>query len=271
MIRLDKYLAASHIGSRSEVKKLIKKGLVKVDEKIITTPELKVDPGRDKVYVQGKPVNYKEHRYYMLNKPENTVSANEDNLHRTVFDCLNVEGKDKLFCVGRLDIDTRGLLIITDDGELSHRLTSPVSHVAKTYTAIVLGEVTEDDVESFERGISITEEGALIDLKPAGLELKEYIYYNDISSDKRKIVDERYKMRFKSDPLDNPKVSLINLTITEGKFHQVKRMFEKIGKYVLYLERISMGKLTLDKALSYGDYRELTDDEISLLRDNSRD
>ncbi len=233
MIRLDKYLADMGVGTRSEVKQYLKKGLVTVDGVTEKRPERKLDECTAQVFFQGKPVTYAKYEYYMFHKPAGCVTATCDNQHKTVMDYLKNTKRKDLFPVGRLDIDTEGLLLVTNDGDLCHELLSPGKHVPKTYYAKVEGIVTEEDVLRFAEGVEI---GA--DEKPAvgTLEIQ------------------------KSD-----EVSEILLTITEGRFHQVKRMFEAVDKKVLYLKRLAMGELRLDEALEAGEYRALTAAEMEIL------
>lgn len=222
-------------GSRKEVKKLLKDGAVKINETIVKDPKEHVDPNKDNVTVHGLEVVYKEFIYLMMNKPTGVISATEDSVDETVIDLLELE--DAIFDpfpVGRLDKDTEGFLLITNDGQLSHRLLSPKKHVPKTYYAVIDGRVTEEDIDAFKQGVTlddgyVTKPGELVILKSG----------------------ER---------------SDIELTITEGKFHQVKRMFQAVGKRVVYLKRISMGPLALDELLELGEYRELTEEEIELLK-----
>lgn len=235
-MRLDKYLADCGIGTRSEVKVYLKKGMITLNGEKTVKGDVKVTEGADVVCFQGEEVQYQKNRYYMLNKPAGVVSAVTDNLHSTVVDLLDVPNKQKLFPVGRLDIDTEGLLLLTDDGPLSHELLSPKKHVDKTYFAVISGLVTEEDVLKFREGLDIGEKkktlpGELVILK-AG------------------------------------ETSEITVTIHEGKFHQVKRMFEAVGKEVTYLKRLSMGSLVLDEALAPGEYRELTEQELVKLKEN---
>lgn len=233
MIRLDKYLADMSIGTRSEVKRLIKKGMVRVDGEVVRKPEYKIDEVKDSVFVGDRQVSYVKAEYYMLNKPAGVVSATEDSLHRTVIDLIDSRVRKDLFPVGRLDIDTEGLLIITNDGALSHRLLSPKKHVNKTYFARISGRVTGRTIEQFAEGLNIgTEEKPEI-TKPGVLEI---VSFGDTSE--------------------------IRLTIQEGKYHQVKRMFQAVGMEVTYLKRESMGKLKLDPELKTGEYRALTKEEL---------
>lgn len=233
MIRLDKYLADMGIGTRTEVKKLIRQGKVKVDDVVVKSPEQKLDIETQKVYCNGNEVGYERFEYYMLNKPAGYVSATTDTKDKTVLDLITDKKRKDLFPVGRLDKDTEGLLLITNDGELAHRLLAPKKHVDKLYYAKVEGVVTEDDVKAFAEGVSIGE-GEIT--RPAMLDI-----------------------------LRSDEISEIYLTIQEGKFHQVKRMFEAVGKKVIYLKRLSMGTLKLDESLKLGEYRALTEEELKHL------
>ena len=233
MIRLDKFLSEMGLGTRSEVKKLIKAGQIAINGTVAAKPETKVDTDADEVSVDGRIVKYQRYEYYLFNKPSGCVSATNDNVHKTVMDYITDAVHDDLFPVGRLDIDTEGLLIITNDGALSHELLSPSKHVAKTYYARIDGEVTQADIIRFKEGIDIGEERPT---KPAELVIKK-----------------------------SGSVSEIELTITEGKFHQVKRMCERVGKPVTYLKRVAIGNLKLDKSLEKGEVRELTKDELDML------
>ncbi|SFJ10248.1 ribosomal small subunit pseudouridine synthase A [Halobacillus dabanensis] len=234
-MRIDKLLANMGYGTRKEVKTLLKGGNVRINGNPEKSAKTHVNPEEDQVTVMGEEVEYKKYIYLMMNKPGDLISATEDANDMTVIDILQPE--DQVFDpfpVGRLDKDTEGLLLITNDGQLNHRLTSPNKGVGKTYFAEIDGKVVEDDVKEFASGVTLddgykTKPGELIILK---------------SDD----------------------VSEIELTISEGKFHQVKRMFEAVGKSVTYLKRIKVGTLELDEDLELGEYRELTDDEIGYLR-----
>ncbi|MFI4742057.1 pseudouridine synthase [Listeria monocytogenes] len=230
-MRLDKLLSHTGFGSRKEVKPLLKSGAVVVNGTIQKDSKTQVNPDKDQITVHGTPVVYQEFVYFMLHKPQNVVSATEDNVSETVIDLLAQE--DTLtdpFPVGRLDKDTEGLLIITNDGTLAHNLLSPKKHIDKTYYAKIDGDVTAEDVEAFAAGIEL-DDGYTC--KPARLEI---ITPNEIK-----------------------------VTIQEGKFHQVKRMFAARGKSVSYLKRISMGNLQLDESLALGEYRPLTEAELAIL------
>lgn len=218
-------------GTRSEVKKEISKGLVRVNNVIVKKPETKLDTDSDHVLFDGVLVGYAQHEYYMLNKPAGVISATEDKREKTVIDLIIERKRKDLFPVGRLDRDTEGLLLISNDGELAHRLLSPSKHVDKVYYAKIDGEVTIEDVEAFQQGVDIGEEELT---RPAKLRV-----------------------------LKSGTQSEIELTICEGKFHQVKRMFQAVGKEVVYLKRLQMGTLILDESLKPGEYRELTEQEIA--------
>lgn len=233
MIRLDKYLADMSIGTRQEVKKYIRQGRVKINEDIIKKPEYKIREDEDEVTFDGAPVAYETFEYYMLNKPAGVISATEDKRDKTVLDLIKEKKRKDLFPVGRLDKDTEGLLLITNDGALAHRLLSPKKHVDKCYYAKISGSVTEDDVRVFKERINIGTQEEPEWTMPAELKI-----------------------------LEKGTVSRIRLTIREGKFHQVKRMFLAVGKEVVYLKRERMGTLVLDKELAPGEYRKLTDSEL---------
>ena len=238
MIRLDKYLSDMGMGTRSRIKKEIRSGQVIVNGKPICRPELKINTDQDEVLFQGEPVTYEEYEYYMLNKPAGVISAASDRQETTVVDLIKDRKRDDLFPVGRLDKDTEGLLIITNNGELAHRLLSPKKHVDKVYFAKVKGIVTEDDIECFAQGLDIGDEKPTL---PAELVI--------CSSDE---------------------ISGILLTIREGRFHQVKRMFQAVGKEVVYLKRLRMGPVTLDDSLKPGEYRRLTEEEVDRLCSQER-
>lgn len=238
VMRLDKMLAHSGFGTRKQVRQLIKDKLVQINGEIVTNHGAKVNPDKDDIRVNSEAVNYQEFVYFMLNKPQGVISATEDTYHETVIDLL--EPNDVIqepHPVGRLDLDTEGLLILTNDGKLTHHLTSPNHEIEKVYYATIDGIVTEEDVEAFKEGLTL-EDG--YEAKPGYLEILD--------------VDEEDSM------------SQIKVTITEGKFHQVKRMFEAVDKEVLTLKRLEMGPLLLDPELEVGTYRELTKEEIELLK-----
>ena len=239
MIRLDKFLSEMSGWTRSEVKKIVRTGSVTVDGNEVKKPETKIDEKLSIVSVDGRKIKYNKYEYYMLNKPKGFVSATTDREHKTVVDIISSSEKKDLFPVGRLDIDTEGLLLITNDGELAHRLLAPKNHVEKTYYVEVSGILDDVDVDAVEKGLDIGEEKNTI---PAKMEILKTDIQNNISS--------------------------CYLTIHEGKFHQVKRMMKKLGKTVTYLKRVSMGSLILDSKLKKGNYRKLTEQEIIELKNN---
>ncbi|MCA0754638.1 rRNA pseudouridine synthase [Paenibacillus sp. N4] len=239
-IRVDKLLSHMGFGTRSEIKKAVKQGKVTVDGKTVKDSGLIVDPGHNEIAYEGSPVVYRDVVYFMMNKPPGVISATEDGRERTVIDLL--EPEDRLlepFPVGRLDKDTVGLLLLTNDGQLAHELLSPRKHVPKTYQARVRGDVGDDDKQRFQEGVALDDGYVTM---PAELQ-----------------VLERQNQ-------DGDVYSTIRLTIHEGKFHQVKRMFEAVDKKVVYLKRVSMGPLGLDETLPEGTYRELTEEELDSLR-----
>lgn len=236
MIRLDKYLADMGAGTRQEVKRCIRQGRVKVDGVTAVKPEMKVDENSSSVALDDQAVGYAAYEYYMLNKPAGVVSATEDAKDTTVVELIESRKRKDLFPVGRLDKDTVGLILITNDGALSHRLLSPKHHVDKRYYAKIEGIVTEDDVKAFETGVNIGTSQNEEWTRPARLKI-----------------------------IESAQISEIRLTIQEGKYHQVKRMFEAVDKKVLYLKRERMGSLELDESLGPGEYRALTDEELKNL------
>lgn len=223
------------VGTRSQVKQFIKKGQIQVNGEIQKRPETKLDIVKDKVLFQGEEISYQEYVYYILHKPAGYVSAVKDNLYPTVLSLIDNPQGFQLFPVGRLDLDTEGLLLITNDGTLAHELLSPKKHVEKTYYARIDGKITEEDQRRFAAGLDIGDEK---DTLPAKLEI-----------------------------LKSGEESEITVTITEGRYHQVKRMFEAVGKKVTYLKRLQMGSLKLEETLEPGTYRALTEEEIRLLKE----
>ena len=235
-LRVDKILSNLGYGSRAELKVYCKKGLVKVNDKVISNPGTQVDTDVDKIEFNNEVVKYREFIYIMMNKPDGYLSATFDKRDPIVLDLIDPSYLTfEPFPVGRLDKDTEGLLVLTNDGQLAHRVLSPKKHVPKTYYAKVEGIVTEEDVKAFEQGVTL-DDG--YETMPSQLEI-----------------------------LESGEISEIELTIHEGKFHQVKRMFESVGKKVVYLKRLSMGKLKLDETLNLGEYRELTDEEVKLIEE----
>lgn len=230
-MRLDKFLCDNNIGTRSQVKEYIKKGHVTINGQTVKRPETKVNEDTDIVTCQGKEIHYQKYVYYMLNKPEGVVSATNDNTATTVVSLLKVPEQKDLFPVGRLDKDTTGLLLLTNDGALAHDLLSPKKHVDKTYRVKPEKPLSAEDIHRLESGLEIGDDKPTAPAKAVLTEDGDLL-----------------------------------LTIHEGRFHQVKRMLQAIGNQVLTLERIRFGSLSLDPALSGGDYRALTEEEIEHLR-----
>lgn len=234
-MRLDKFLADMGVGTRSELKKEIRKGSVIVDGITVKDAGFSVSPASDVRY-KGSPVRYEELVYYMLNKPAGVISASDDPYEETVVDLIDGQKRRDLFPAGRLDRDTEGLLLITNDGALAHRMLSPKHHVGKTYYVIVSGLLSDEDIRSFADGLSL----------PDGLEC--------MPADLRILSVSGSENRSEAE-----------ITIREGKFHQIKRMFAATDHEVLYLKRLSMGPLTLDPELAPGEYRRLTGSELRSL------
>ena len=235
-MRVDKLLSNVGVASRAELKKYCKQGLISVNGKVINNPGVQVDSESDDIRFNGEKIVYREFVYIMLNKPDGYISATFDKYDPIVLDLIDQSYLVfEPFPVGRLDQDTEGLLVLTNDGQLAHRVLSPKKHVPKTYYAKIQGKVTEEDILAFEKGV-ILDDG--YETMPSQLKI------------------------LKSDDM-----SEIELTIHEGKFHQVKRMFESVGKKVVYLKRLSMGKLKLDESLGLGEYRELTEEEVKLIEE----
>ncbi len=235
MLRLDKFLGTMDLGTRSQVKEMIKRGQVSVNGEVCRQVDRKIREDLDKILIQGKEIAYEPFVYYLLNKPTGVVSATRDKLDSTVMDLLKGARGKELFPVGRLDKDTEGLLLITNDGELSHCLLSPKKHIPKTYFVKVQAIITEEMKQQLEQGVDIGEDRPTL---PARV----------------KLLDE----------------NSLELTITEGKFHQVKRMLKAVGNEVIYLKRLSMGSLKLDESLAPGAYRSLTKEEIGKLKEGSK-
>lgn len=232
-MRLDKFLVACAVGSRTDVKNFLKAGRVMVNGKKEKSAKLQINEDTDEICFDGQKLEYEEFVYYMMNKPQGVISATEDPKHKTVLDLLDDLARSKeVFPVGRLDIDTHGLLLLTNDGKLAHALLSPKRHMDKTYLAQINGVMTDADVETFAQGIPLKD----FTCQPAKLEL--------VSIDREK--DQ----------------SLVRVTIAEGKFHQVKRMVAYCGKEVVDLQRLTMGTLVLDENLQRGEWRRLSKEEL---------
>lgn len=240
LIRLDKYLADMQLGTRSEVRNIIKKGKVTIDGVVVKSADVKIDTQKCNVVCDGVNIGYCQTEYFMLNKPKGVLSATMDKKQPTVVDLIKDKSRKDLFPVGRLDKDTEGLLLITNDGELAHNLLSPKKHVDKVYFAVVAGVVDETIVKEFEKGVVINDEFTALPAKLEVLNTNNQEY--DVTA------------------------SEVLVTIQEGKFHQVKKMFLAVGSEVLYLKRLSMGSLKLDENLKVGEYRHLTNEELQALK-----
>lgn len=232
-IRLDRYLSEMNKGTRREIKEAAKRGRIAVNGTIVRNTDMKINPDTDTVLFDNAEVGFTAFEYFIMNKPQGVISATRDEHEKTVIDLIQDNVRNDLFPVGRLDKDTEGFLLITNNGDLAHRLLSPSKHVKKIYYAKIDGIVTEDDMKKFSDGIELSD-GTVT--KPAELKI-----------------------------LVSAPVSEIELTIYEGKYHQVKRMFAACGKHVIFLKRICMGDLYLDKELDTGEYRRLTDEELDLI------
>lgn len=234
--RLDKILSSMGYGSRKEVKQYVKDGLVTVNGKLVKNAKEKANPYEDEIVIDGELVEYREFIYIMLNKPQGFVSSTDDYVSRTVLELIDYDYLIfEPFPAGRLDKDTEGLLFLTNDGKLAHKILTPKNEVPKTYYAEVDGRVLDEHIEEFKKGVTLDDDYKTM---PAELEI-----------------------------LESDDISKIKLTIMEGKYHQVKRMFESIGMEVVYLKRLTMGPLVLDEDLELGEYRELTDDELRALEE----
>ncbi len=232
-LRLDKFLADMGADSRAGLKERIRQGQVKVNGVIVKKADFRVDADTDLVTLQDKPVVYEEFQYFMLNKPQGVVTATRDSRQKTVLDLLSGEKRKDLSPVGRLDKDTEGLLLITNDGALAHRLLSPKKHVKKMYYAVIDGQAGSREQQAFREGLDIGDDQPAL---PAELEV-----------------------------LESGRVSRVFVTIEEGRFHQIKRMFQAVDRQVTYLKRISMGPLKLDEGLQPGQFRRLTENEKQAL------
>lgn len=260
-MRLDKFLAESSIGTRKNVGTYIKEGNVKVNGKIIIEPAIEINENVDVIEYLDKVVDYRGKVYYMFHKPAGCITATKDEVNKTVLDFFHEVNMAGIFHVGRLDKDTEGLLFLTNDGNFNHRLMCPEKHVEKKYFFVALGSLDEGDIKKLETGISIGEGEMLT--KPAKVQVVKHATYKDLEKE----MDIRKFYNMESSCYDQPVVSGY-LTISEGRKHQVKRMLKAVGCYVIYLKRISIGSLMLDKSLEKGQYRMLTEDEIQKLLGN---
>ncbi len=242
-MRLDKFLSELNIGTRKQIKEYVKNGRCTVNGVPAAKADVHIDENSDEIAFDGIPLRYSKFHYYLLNKPAGVVSATRDCRNETVLDILAGENVKGLSPCGRLDIDTEGLLLLTDDGDLIHKLLSPKKHVDKVYEVHISKPLKETDIEKLENGVNIgdkNDDGSVDLTLPAKVQVAE-----------------------EEDAEGNP---VIFLTIHEGRFHQVKRMLEAVDNEVVFLRRLSMGSLKLDDDLKPGDYRELTDQEINELK-----
>ena len=238
-MRLDKFLANSGIGTRKEVKEILKRGKISVNGIFIKDGRIHINEKKDIIKYEDKVVGYKPFVYIMMNKPAGVISATEDNHHKTVIDLLNDKYRTyDIFPAGRLDIDTEGLLLLTNDGILSHNLLSPKKHVSKKYYVKIAKPLSENDVKILEKGIKLEEN----------------------------FITKKAKVEIISEDSCENDNNQVYITISEGKFHQVKRMFKAVNNEVLYLKRVKMGNLSLDKNLKLGEYRELTGKDLDELK-----
>ena len=234
MDRIDKIIASQGQYSRSEVKKLVKSSRVTLDGRVLKSSDEKADPDVNVIAIDGKAIGYKKHLYIMLNKPQGVVSATDDRDHETVIDLVPKElRRDGLFPAGRLDGDTVGFVLITDDGDFAHEILSPKNHIMKTYHATLQRELTQEDIDAFRNGIELRDGTLCLEAEVT--------------------------------PVDSD-VPMAQVKICEGKYHQVKRMFAALGNKVLYLKRVKMGELSLDESLEEGQCREITPEELKLIK-----
>ncbi|MDU7963405.1 MAG: pseudouridine synthase [Clostridium perfringens] len=250
MERLDKVLSNLGYGTRKEIKQVVKKGFVTVNDEKVKDSGLQIDPEKDVIVINGEKVEYKKYIYLMMNKPAGVISATYDKRDETVIDLLYMEDQVfEPFPVGRLDKDTVGLLLLTNDGDLNHKLISPKYHVDKVYYAEINAPITEKDIKAFENGVTLDD----------GYKCMSAV-----------TLDDGYKcMSAKLKVIENLEdSSRVEVTVQEGKYHQVKRMFEARGKKVVYLKRTSFGNLPLDESLEEGEYKELSESELAVLYKN---
>jgi len=244
ILRLDKYLGDHNLGTRKQIKEYLKNGRCTVNGIVAVKPDVHINELSDEIAFDGKVLSYARFHYFMLYKPAGVVSATNDKRNVTVLDLLKEENLKNLSPCGRLDIDTEGLLLITDDGVMIHNLLSPKKHVDKVYEVHIAHELSEEDIKRLTDGVDIgdkNDDGSVKPTLPA-------------------VVTQMER--------DNDGIPVIELTIHEGRFHQVKRMLEAVGNEVLFLKRLSMGPLFLDEKLAPGEYRALTDEEIKKLSKN---
>lgn len=259
MMRLDKYLAESWVGQRKQVRSLIQEGKVTVNGIVNLEPSYMIEELKDRIKFEGKFIKHPGKRYIMFHKPAGCITARKDERHPTVLDYFDLSERAGLFPVGRLDKDTEGLLLLTNDGTFDYQLMNPKHHVEKMYFFWALGSISEEEKQTIEAGICIRDEERT---KPAKLVIDQVGFYDEFAKEIDGVV-----ARIDTKSYRKPVVSGY-LTITEGKKHQVKRMLRAVGCFVIYLKRVSIGELKLDENLKPGEYRELSKDEILQLTAN---
>ncbi|MDD2970389.1 MAG: pseudouridine synthase [Lachnospiraceae bacterium] len=258
-MRLDKFLSESSIGRRKEVRIFIKDGKVKVNSEIVIIPAYEIDEENDRIEYLDEDVEHNGKMYYMFHKPFGCITARKDSKHQTVMDYFECEDTKGLFPVGRLDKDTEGLLFLTNDGEFNHQLMYPDQHVKKTYYFWAFGTLDDEQINKLENGIVIRDGEPLT--KPAKIEILKTGLFRDLQHELKDIHYEKIKI--------NPQEQSVlegHITISEGRKHQVRRMLKAAGCYVVYLKRISIGEIILDETLQKGQYREMTREEVTRLK-----
>lgn len=260
-MRLDKFLAQSAVGKRKEVRLYVKEGKVKVNNIIVEEPSMEIDENSDNVQYLCETIEYVKQVYYMFHKPMGCITATSDDTHKTVFDFLSKENAKGIFHVGRLDKDTEGLLLLTNDGEFDHNLMDPKKHVSKTYFFWAIGSLDYQDINNLQDGVKIIQGTVLT--KPAKIEVCDSGKYEEFKNDIDRLCNKELN-------INNQPVVSGYLTISEGCKHQVKRMLKAVGCYVVYLKRVSIGSVKLDESLKKGEYRLLTEAEIQRLLSHNK-
>lgn len=260
-MRLDKFLAVASVDTRKNIRDFIKAGIVKVNGQVVTEPATIIDENNDVIKFKDEVIKDIDRVYYMFHKPAGCITARSDKENKTVLDYFHDINTKGLFHVGRLDKDTEGLLLLTNDGDFQHKIMYPDKHVEKTYYFCALGSLSNEDKKALEKGVAIEKHGPLT--KPAKVEIAYSGRYKEISEELN--LDRFYTVNSKN---FNQPVVTGYLTITEGKKHQVKRMLKAVGCYVIYLKRVSIGGLTLDEDLEKGKYRRLSEEEVNFVLEN---
>lgn len=261
MMRLDKFLAEAGTARRKAARELVKQGKVTVNEVVVLDPAQLIEEEKDRICANGAAVKHSGKVYYMLHKPQNCVTARCDEEHRTVMDCFPPEVAKGIFPIGRLDRDTEGLLLFTNDGDFNHALMHPDQHVDKTYFFWALGTMTKEKLCQIEQGLSIGENEPLT--LPASMKVETMASLEELTDE---INLDEVKKKYKH---KNQMGFCAYLTIHEGRKHQVKRMLKAVGCYVVYLKRVAIGTVTMEESLKKGEYRKLTEEEVKTLYDPS--